>query len=30
MQNYRDDNDGGVYGYVNGEHRLWLRPPPYQ
>lgn len=26
-QNYRDDNEGGVYGYDNGEHKLWLRPP---
>lgn len=25
-QNYRDDNDGGVYGYDNGEHILVLRP----
>lgn len=25
-QNYRDDNDGGVYGYDNGEHVLVLRP----
>lgn len=25
-QNYRDDNDGGVYGYDNGEHILILRP----
>lgn len=26
-QNYCDDNEGGVYGYDNGEHKLWLRPP---
>lgn len=26
-QNYRDDNEGGVYGYDNGEHKLWPRPP---
>lgn len=26
FQNYRDDNDGGVYGYDNGEHILVLRP----
>lgn len=25
-QNYRDDNEGGVYGYDNGEHILVLRP----
>ena len=25
-ENYRDDNDGGVYGYDNGTHILCLRP----
>lgn len=25
-ENYRDDNDGGVYGYDNGKHILVLRP----
>ena len=25
-ENYRDDNDGGVYGYDNGTHILVLRP----
>lgn len=25
-ENYRDDNDGGVYGYDNGIHKLCLRP----
>lgn len=25
-ENYRDDNEGGVYGYDNGVHKLTLRP----
>lgn len=25
-ENYRDDNDGGVYEYDNGVHKLCLRP----
>ena len=25
-EGYRDDGDGGVYGYDNGQHRLTIRP----
>lgn len=25
-QNYRDDGDGGVYGYDDGNHKLTIRP----
>ena len=25
-ENYRDNNDGGVYGYDDGNHKLTIRP----